>query len=125
VAASLGATRQADDIIGLLDIGNSKTVCLIAAVPISGRRPGRPRVLGIGVQPTRGLKAGVVVALDDLHAPAAEHERWAYQDRVADPVGDRQRLIDRHDGGAGRLRDREPNDQILEQAAVLRKIDAG
>jgi cell division protein FtsA len=81
VAASLGATRQADDIIGLLDIGNSKTVCLIAAVPISGRRPGRPRVLGIGVQPTRGLKAGVVVALDEaeqaVRAAVAQAERSA------------------------------------------------
>jgi cell division protein FtsA len=81
VAASLGASRQADDIIGLLDIGNSKTVCLIAAVPMSGRGPGRPRVLGIGVQPTRGLKAGVVVALDEaeqaVRAAVAQAERSA------------------------------------------------
>ena len=81
MAASLGASRQADDIIGLLDIGNSKTVCLIAAVPMSGRVPGRPRVLGIGVQPTRGLKAGVVVALDEaeqaVRAAVAQAERSA------------------------------------------------
>ena len=81
MAASLGANRQADDVIGLLDIGNSKTVCLIAAVPRSGRRPDRARVLGIGVQPTRGLKAGVVVALDEaeqaVRAAVAQAERAA------------------------------------------------
>ena len=81
MAASLGANRQTDDVIGLLDIGNSKTVCLIAAVPMSGRNPSRARVLGIGVQPTRGLKAGVVVALDEaeqaVRAAVAQAERSA------------------------------------------------
>lgn len=81
MAASLGANRQADDVIGLLDIGNSKTVCLIAAVPTSGRKLDRARVLGIGVQPTRGLKAGVVVALDEaeqaVRTAVAQAERAA------------------------------------------------
>jgi hypothetical protein len=30
-----------------------------------------------------------VVAVDDLHAAAAEHVRGAHQHRVADPLGDR------------------------------------
>ena len=81
MAASLGANRQADDVVGLLDIGNSKTVCLIATVPRSGRKPDRARVLGVGVQPTRGLKAGVVVALDEaeqaVRAAVAQAERAA------------------------------------------------
>lgn len=81
MVASLGAGRQADDVVGLLDIGNSKTVCVIAAVPRSGRGPDGARVLGIGVQPTRGLKAGVVVALDEaeqaVRAAVAQAERAA------------------------------------------------
>jgi cell division protein FtsA len=81
VAASLGANRQADEIIGLLDIGNSKTVCLIVAAPMSGRKAHGARVLGVGVQPTRGLKAGVVVALDEaeqaVRAAVAQAERVA------------------------------------------------
>ena len=81
VAARLGENRLADDVIGLLDIGNSKTVCLVVAVPRSGGRPDRAPVLGVGVQPTRGLKAGVVVALDEaeqtVRAAVAQAERAA------------------------------------------------
>lgn len=81
MAAGLGASRQADDVIGLLDIGNSKTVCVIASMSRSGRGPARARVLGIGVEPTRGLKAGVVVALDEaeqaVRAAVDEAERAA------------------------------------------------
>jgi cell division protein FtsA len=59
---------QGGNIVGLVDIGTSKTVCLIVAMP----KP-RPngvwrresvRVLGIGRRPSRGLKAGVVIELD-------------------------------------------------------------
>ncbi|MGH7342169.1 MAG: cell division protein FtsA, partial [Candidatus Rokuibacteriota bacterium] len=58
--------------IGVLDIGTSKTVCLIAA-PANSRAGGRWRregacVLGFGHRPSRGLKAGVVIDLD-----GAEH----------------------------------------------------
>ena len=81
MAARLGENRLADDVIGLLDIGNSKTVCLVVAVPRSGGRPDRAPVLGVGVQPTRGLKAGVVVALDEaeqtVRAAVAQAERAA------------------------------------------------
>ena len=60
------ATKRSD-IIGVLDIGTSKTVCLIIA-PKSRtgglwRREGM-RVLGFGHRPSRGLKAGVVIDLD-------------------------------------------------------------
>ena len=81
MAARLGAKGQADDLIGLLDIGNGKTVCLIVAMPRSGGRSDRARVLGVGVQPTHGLKAGVVVALDEaeqaVRAAVAQAERAA------------------------------------------------
>jgi cell division protein FtsA len=67
VRSSLATGRQADDVIGLLDIGTSKTVCLIVAVPQS--RPTlslgevEVRVLGGGVSPSRGLKGGTVFEL--------------------------------------------------------------
>ena len=56
------------NIIGVVDIGTSKTTCLIVAMPKSGsnglwRREG-VRVLGIGRRSSRGLKAGVVIELD-------------------------------------------------------------
>jgi cell division protein FtsA len=54
-------------VFGVLDIGTSKTVCLIVAPPKPRRglwRSQGPRVLGVGHAPTRGLKAGVVIDLD-------------------------------------------------------------
>lgn len=60
------ATR-AGDIVGVLDIGTSKTVCLIVAAP--GVRGGLWRregacVLGFGHRPSRGLKAGAVMDIE-------------------------------------------------------------
>src|SRR5262249_2904552 len=53
---------------GVLDIGTSKTVCLIVAPPHSRanglwRRQGA-NLLGYGLRPSRGLKAGGVIDLD-------------------------------------------------------------
>ena len=60
------AHRQTSEIIGVLDVGTSKTVCLIVAVPPGPRRRfDRVQLLGIGQQPTRGLKAGVVIEFDE------------------------------------------------------------
>ena len=60
----LGSNRRTDDVIGLLDIGTSKTVCVIIAVPQSraaaSLRQVEVRVLGTGVCPSRGLKSGTV-----------------------------------------------------------------
>jgi cell division protein FtsA len=61
------ATRTGDA-IGVLDIGTSKTVCLIVAAPSARAGGGWRRevasVLGFGHSPSRGLKAGVVIELD-------------------------------------------------------------
>ena len=69
--------RQAPPILGLLDIGTSKTACVILAA--SGR--GEAEVLGVGQQPSRGLKAGVVIELDaaeqSVRAAVSEAERAA------------------------------------------------
>jgi cell division protein FtsA len=58
----------AGGVVGVLDIGTSKTVCLIVAVP-SARASGLWRresasVLGFGHRPSRGLEAGAVVDPD-------------------------------------------------------------
>jgi cell division protein FtsA len=67
--------------VGLLDIGNSKTVCTIVAPPAARQAPGVARVLGIGVQPSRGMKGGLVVELDEaeqgVRAAVAQAERAA------------------------------------------------
>lgn len=81
MATSIGSGRQADHVIGLLDVGNSKSVCVIAAVARPAGGSAAVRVLGIGVAPTRGLKGGLVVALDDaeqtVRAAVAQAERAA------------------------------------------------
>jgi cell division protein FtsA len=64
----LGAPIGTGDAFGVLDIGTAKTVCLIVAPPNS-RANGLWRrhdasVLGYGLQPSRGLKAGAVIDLD-------------------------------------------------------------
>jgi cell division protein FtsA len=53
--------------IGVLDIGTSKTACIIVSAPDpkSGRRRREGmRILGYGCKPSRGLKAGVVIDHD-------------------------------------------------------------
>ncbi len=73
-------------VTGVLDIGTSKIVCLIAAVDDEARPRGRSepavRVLGIGHQRSRGVKSGVVIDLDEAeqadarsHRPGRAHGR--------------------------------------------------
>jgi cell division protein FtsA len=80
VASAHTFNRQTPALLGLLDIGTSKTVCFIVAAPRRGRA-GRVDVLGIGQQASRGLKAGVVIELDaaeqSVRAAVAEAERAA------------------------------------------------
>lgn len=73
------------DVIGVLDIGTNKTVCLIVALP-NARANGLWRresagVLGFGLRPSRGLKAGVVIDLDGaeqaLRAAVSQAEQAA------------------------------------------------
>jgi cell division protein FtsA len=68
VQTGLRASIGAGAAFGVLDIGTAKTVCLIVAPPNSRgnglwRRQGAS-VLGYGLQPSRGLKAGAVIDLD-------------------------------------------------------------
>lgn len=56
------------DVVGVLDIGTSKTVCLIVDPPSSRAnrlwRRQAGSVLGYGLKPSRGLKAGAVIDLE-------------------------------------------------------------
>ncbi len=62
-------SARAGDIAGVLDIGTSRTVCLIVAAPSARnglwRREGAT-VLGFGQRPSRGLKAGAVMDLEGV-----------------------------------------------------------
>ena len=79
VASQRKLHRQTPAILGLLDIGTSKTVCFIVAA--ARRREAPVEVLGVGQQPSRGLKAGVVIELDAaeqcVRAAVTEAERAA------------------------------------------------
>ena len=79
------AKSATGDAIGVLDIGTSKTVCLILAAPNSRagglwRREGAC-VLGFGHRHSRGLKAGVVIEPDGaeqaLRAAVTQAEQMA------------------------------------------------
>jgi len=64
----------------VLDIGTSKTVCVVA-LAAGSRGEGSVELLGIGDQPTRGLTAGVVTELDAVEqavrAAVMQAERMA------------------------------------------------
>lgn len=58
-------TRPQTQEVGILDIGSSKIACLILSPAGGGESP---RILGVGHQRAKGVKAGVIVDLDE-----AEH----------------------------------------------------
>jgi cell division protein FtsA len=81
---SLLAGRQPKDVIGLLDIGTAKTVCVIISLPrlaLARRSLADVRVLGVGMAPTRGLSEALVVGLDEaeqaVRVAVAQAERAA------------------------------------------------
>lgn len=71
-------------IVGLLDIGTSKVVCIIASLdpPENVGEPRRIRVLGFGHLRSHGLKAGVITDLAEaeatVRAAIAQAERMAH-----------------------------------------------
>jgi len=80
----IGSTPK--HVLGVLDVGTSKIVCLIAAIdpgprlPQDGARPAL-RVIGVGHQKSRGVKGGVITDLDEAEqatrAAIAQAERMA------------------------------------------------
>lgn len=79
-ANSMADRRAANRVQGLLDIGSSKVT---AAVAVFERADGNgaltPRILGVGAQRSRGVKAGVLTDLDEaenaVRAAIAQAER--------------------------------------------------
>lgn len=69
-------------VIGALDVGSTKVACFIVK-PIAGRQEGVPslKVLGVGHQPSRGVRGGAVVdinaAEDSIRAAVEQAERMA------------------------------------------------
>ena len=85
----LGRIKGERGAIGLLDIGTSKVACLVVAPDRAESADGRHRpdavagmsMLGFGLQRSRGVKAGVVVDLDEaeraVRAAVSQAERMA------------------------------------------------
>ena len=53
-------SKQYNELIVGLDIGTAKVTCMVAEV----KPDGRLNVVGLGTQPTNGLKRGVVVNIE-------------------------------------------------------------
>lgn len=68
-------------VIGLVDVGSTKTVCLIAALKPDQRGPASARIVGLGVQPARGIQTGIITDLDEAEqcarAAISKAERMA------------------------------------------------
>lgn len=81
-------TGKRQRLIAVLDVGTSKICCLIARVeaavsrPVGGARGRTLRVIGLGYQRSRGIKAGTVVNMD-----AAEQAIRAAVDRAERAAG--------------------------------------
>ena len=84
-------SRQADSVTGgkaaggvcaALDVGSSKIACFIARTDQTVSGP-RPRVVGVGHQSSRGVRAGAVVDMDAaaeaIRAAVEQAERMASQ----------------------------------------------
>ena len=71
-------------------------------------------------------RAQVLVVVDDLHGPAAEHVARPHQDRVADPADDGPGLLEGRGRPAGRLGDPSRAQRAFQRSrSSARSIDAG
>jgi cell division protein FtsA len=86
MTSSTARPRPSDRIIGVLDAGSFKTVCLIATVDAEGQPA---RIAGIGVTRSAGIKSGLIVDL--AAAETAIGGAIAHAERM---VGARLRHID-------------------------------
>ncbi|MBK7235517.1 MAG: cell division protein FtsA [Sterolibacteriaceae bacterium] len=77
--------RESKDLIVGLDIGTSKIVALVAQI----KQDGRLEVLGVGHQPSRGLKKGVVVNIEatvDAISRAIQEVELQADCKIADAI---------------------------------------
>ena len=71
-------------LIAALDVGSTKVCCFLARV----QDDGNPRIVGIGHQVARGMRAGAVVDLEEL-----EHSIRAAVDAAEDMAGERVKAV--------------------------------
>ncbi|OJX71761.1 cell division protein FtsA [Magnetospirillum sp. 64-120] len=71
-------------LIAALDVGSTKVCCFLARV----QEDGHPRIVGIGHQVARGMRAGAVVDLEEL-----EHSIRASVDAAEDMAGERVKAV--------------------------------
>lgn len=71
-------------LIAALDVGSTKVCCFLARV----QEDGNPRIVGIGHQVARGMRAGAVVDLEEL-----EHSIRASVDAAEDMAGERVKAV--------------------------------
>lgn len=71
-------------LIAALDVGSTKVCCFLARA----QDDGHPRIVGIGHQVARGMRAGAVVDLEEL-----EHSIRAAVDAAEDMAGERVRAV--------------------------------
>ena len=65
----------------------------------------------------------VLLAVAEVDGQAADDEAGPHDDRVAHPVGDRERLLDRGRHAALRLGDAQPVDEAREAGPLLGEVD--
>lgn len=71
-------------LIAALDVGSTKVCCFLARL----QEDGHPRIVGIGHQVARGMRAGAVVDLEEL-----EHSIRASVDAAEDMAGERVKAV--------------------------------
>ena len=74
----------------------------------------------------RGLEvaAQILLVIDDLHRPAAEHIRRTHHQRVANLFRFLYRLLNGGDGGVRRLLQLQTVNRVLEALTVFRPVDS-
>ena len=77
-----GSNGKAPGVCAALDVGSSKIACFIAKTDQTIAGP-RPRVVGVGHQSSRGVRAGAIVDMDEaaeaIRAAVEQAERMAGQ----------------------------------------------
>lgn len=80
--AGNGGTGKTPGVCAALDVGSSKIACFIAKTDQTIAGP-RPRVVGVGHQSSRGVRAGAIVDMDEaaeaIRAAVEQAERMAGQ----------------------------------------------
>lgn len=81
-SAGNGVNGKAPGVCAALDVGSSKIACFIAKTDQTIAGP-RPRVVGVGHQSSRGVRAGAIVDMDEaaeaIRAAVEQAERMAGQ----------------------------------------------